>query len=108
MKYFITFFFSIFALCSCACSEKHPASQAETAESMPQEQASSKIEAGQDGNQSRFTFIYDGTTYFDLNDLDYFLADKSIQTLRISGGTFTDLSPLAELQRFLPSTFPNF
>jgi Leucine-rich repeat (LRR) protein len=98
MKYFITFFFSIFAMCFCACSEKHPASQAETAEAMPQEQASQKVGAEQDADQSRFTFIYDGTTYFDLNDLDYFLEDRSIQILRIAGGTFDSLSPLAELQ----------
>jgi internalin A len=32
-----------------------------------------------------------------MNDLSYFLEDTSIKSLRLYGGTFSDLSPLAEL-----------
>jgi hypothetical protein len=47
---------------------------------------------------SQYTFRFSNGTYWDMNDLTYFLNDTSIKSLRLYGGTFSDLSPLAELK----------
>jgi Leucine-rich repeat (LRR) protein len=53
--------------------------------------------ATDDNNANQYKFEYANGTYYDMNDLTYFLSDTSIKSLRLYGGTFTDLSPLAEL-----------
>jgi hypothetical protein len=49
-------------------------------------------------NTNKYTFEFYNDTYYDMNDLTYFLADTSVKSLRFYGGTFSDLSPLAELR----------
>jgi internalin A len=50
--------------------------------------------------EGRYTFRYseNSNTYYGLNDLSYFLAAPSIKSIRLAGGTFSDLSPLVMLK----------
>jgi Leucine-rich repeat (LRR) protein len=48
-------------------------------------------------NAGQYTFEIVNGTYWDMNDLTYFLSDTSLKSLSLYKGTFHDLSPLAEL-----------
>ena len=49
------------------------------------------------GTADQYVFEFSRDTYLHMNDLSYFLADTSVKSLRFWGGTFSNLSPLAEL-----------
>jgi internalin A len=53
------------------------------------------VDENNKANQYSFKFA-DGT-YWNMNDLTYFLTDTSIKSLDLYRGTFSDLSPLTEL-----------
>jgi Leucine-rich repeat (LRR) protein len=48
-------------------------------------------------NTNRYTFRFSNGTYWDINDLTYFLSDTSIKSLRLYRGAFSDIGPLSEL-----------
>jgi internalin A len=52
---------------------------------------------GDNNNTNQYSFRFSNGTYWNMNDLTYFLADTSIKSLHLYRGTFSDLSPLAEL-----------
>jgi len=66
----------------------------------PKEEISQNNITGTDNNdiKNQYTFRYSNGVYYHMNDLTYFLTDKSIRSLNLYGGTFSDLSPLAELR----------
>ena len=52
----------------------------------------------EDLETNQYSFEFRNNTYYGMNDLSYFLPDTSIKSLRFYKGTFSDLSPLAQLQ----------
>jgi internalin A len=100
---FVCLFLTVLLLCSCPVQKKStqpPAGHAEdTLPAIPETARETTLAnaANASGNSNPYTFRFSNGTYHDMNDLTYFLADTSIKSLRLYGGRFHDLSPLAEL-----------
>jgi hypothetical protein len=99
MKY-ICLFLTILILCCCSAPKKGtgalPADHVEdTLLAIPE--ITTENDANENGNPNPYTFEFSRGTYYNMNDLTYFLEDTSIKSLRFYRGTFSDLSPLAEL-----------
>jgi Leucine-rich repeat (LRR) protein len=100
MKWIYTFLI-IVSICSCLAHKKAveilPSSHVEDTPLILSETDSENV-LDKDDNTSQYTFRYSNGTYWDMNDLTYFLNDTSIKSLDLFNGTFHNLNPLAELK----------
>jgi Leucine-rich repeat (LRR) protein len=96
-------FLAVLLLCSCSTQKKDTQPpvglDGNALPAIPEIAHETTLEknTGENNNPNQYTFRFSNDTYYDINDLTYFLADTSIKKLRLYRGTFHDLSPLAEL-----------
>jgi Leucine-rich repeat (LRR) protein len=94
MKYIYSF---LAVLILCCCSAHKKGTQPRSGHDGDTLLILSETASENDVNPNLYTFEFVNGTYWDMNDLTYFLADTSIKSLRLYDGTFSDLRPLAEL-----------
>jgi Leucine-rich repeat (LRR) protein len=102
MKY-LCLFIAVLTLYSCSAFKKdtevlldHTEDALLAIPEIARETTPEKITAEND-NANQYIFNVVNGTYWDMNDLTYFLSDISIKSLSLFMGMFSDLSPLAEL-----------
>jgi Leucine-rich repeat (LRR) protein len=101
MKYICSFLI-VLLICSCPTPRKGkgalpPGHGENDPLTRPETALESNIGANGNEDRNKYSFKLVGDTYWDMNDLTYFLSDTSIKSLRLYKGTFHDLAPLAEL-----------
>ncbi|MDR2941682.1 MAG: hypothetical protein LBV17_03725 [Treponema sp.] len=99
---YILFLLVIFSIFSCAKnkSDTQPAEIQNSFSEKPSDAQNNFTETDSTNNKNPYSFDYfpESDTYYDINDLSYFSSEKSsVKSVHVSGGTFSDLSPLVLL-----------